>query len=73
MNTAPSLTQNITPYDAGAHVTAAAWLGDTAALALADGDVLLVKDGASRRVTAHAGGTVLLAASDGDAHRHRRR
>ena len=73
MNTAPSLTQNITPYDAGAHVTAAAWLGDTAALALADGDVLLVKDGASRRVTAHPGGTVLLAASDGDAHRHRRR
>jgi WD40 repeat protein len=65
MNTAPSLTQNITPYDAGAHVAAAAWLGETAALALADGDVLLVTDGASRRVTAHAGGTVLLAASDG--------
>jgi WD40 repeat protein len=63
--TAHSLTQNITPYDAGAHVTAAAWLGDSAAFALGDGGVLLAKDGAARRANAHPHGAVLVAASDG--------
>src|SRR3712207_8086009 len=59
-----ALTQNITPLDAGAHVTAMAWLGDTAAFALGDGNVLLARDGASRRVAAHPDGAVLVAASD---------
>jgi WD40 repeat protein len=63
--TAPSLTQNVTPYDAGAHVTAAAWLGDTAAFALGDGGVLLARDGAARRVAAHPDGAVLVASGDG--------
>jgi WD40 repeat protein len=62
---APSLTENITPYEAGAHVTAVAWLGGTAAFALADGNVLLATDGADRRVAAHPDGAILVAASDG--------
>jgi WD40 repeat protein len=63
--TAPSLTQSVTAYEAGAHVTAVAWLGDAAAFALGDGGVLLAKDGASQRVAAHPDGAVLVAASDG--------
>jgi WD40 repeat protein len=62
---APSLTHNVTPYDAGAHVTAAAWLGNTAAFALGDGNVLLAKDGAAQRGAAHPDGAILVAASDG--------
>jgi WD40 repeat protein len=61
----PSFTRNVAPHDAGAHVTAAAWLGGTAAFALGDGHVLLVKDGETRRVATHAGGAILVAASDG--------
>src|SRR3712207_513988 len=64
-DSAPSLTQKITPLDAGAHVTAAAWLGDAAALALGDGGVLLARDGDAQRVAAHPDGSVLVAASDG--------
>src|SRR3712207_4397896 len=60
-----SLTENITPYEAGAHVTAAAWLGDAIAFALGDGGVLLGRDGAAQRVAAHPDGAVLAAASDG--------
>jgi WD40 repeat protein len=63
---APSLTEHVAPLDAGAHVTAAAWLGDTAALALGDGGVLLAKDGAAHRVEAHPDGAVLVAAADGE-------
>jgi WD40 repeat protein len=65
INTSPSLTENITPYEAGAHVTAAAWVGDTAAFALGDGTVLLAQNGAARRVAAHPDGAVLVAAGDG--------
>jgi WD40 repeat protein len=61
----PSLTQNVTPLDAGAHVTGVAWLGDTAAFALGDGAVLLSKDGATQRAAAHPDGTILVAAGDG--------
>jgi WD40 repeat protein len=60
-----SLTETIAPYDAGAHVTAAAWLGNTASFGLGDGNVLLAKDGAAQRVAAHPNGAVLAAASDG--------
>ena len=66
MEVAPSLTENVASLDAGAHVTAAAWLGGTAAFALGDGGVLLAKDGATHRVEAHAEGAVLVAAADGE-------
>jgi WD40 repeat protein len=61
----PSLMQHVTPVDAGAHVTGAAWLGDTTAFALADGAVLLARDGATKRVAAHPDGAILVAAGDG--------
>ncbi len=61
----PSLTESVTVLATGAHVTAAAWLGETAALALADGAVLLAKDGATHRVAAHPEGAILVAATDG--------
>lgn len=61
----PSLLNDVAPIDAGAHVTGLAFLKDVAAFALADGGVLLVKDGASHRVEAHPEGAVLVAASDG--------
>jgi WD40 repeat protein len=63
--TSPSLTESVTAYDAGAHVTSAAWLGGTVAFALGDGSILLARDGEARRVTAHPDGAVLVAASDG--------
>src|SRR5215213_1874449 len=62
----PSLTQHVATIDAGAHVTGAAWLGDTAAFALGDGAVLLAKDGATHRATTHPDGAILVAASDGE-------
>jgi WD40 repeat protein len=64
--TAPSLTESVVPVAAGAYVTAAAWLGETAALALADGGVLLAKDRESHRVQAHPDGAVLVAAAEGE-------
>ena len=63
---APSLAQHVIPIEAGAHVTGAAWLGNTAAFALGDGAVLLVRDGATHRTVAHPDGAVLVAASDGE-------
>lgn len=62
---APSLTQAVVAIDAGAHVTGLAWLGQTAAFALADGGVLLAKDGATHRVEAHPDAAILVAAGDG--------
>jgi WD40 repeat protein len=61
---APSLTENVTAVTAGAHVTAVAWLKDTAALALGDGTVLLARSGATHRVEAHSEAAILVAASD---------
>ena len=63
---APSLTEHVTPVPAGAHVTGAAWLGDTAALALGDGAVLLLRGGTTHRVEAHPGGAILASAADGE-------
>ena len=40
-NATTSLARNVRPFDAGAHVVAAAFLGDAPALALADGAVLI--------------------------------
>ncbi|HEX4765508.1 MAG TPA: WD40 repeat domain-containing protein [Lichenihabitans sp.] len=59
---ADGLAAAVQPIEAGAHVTAAAFLGgDTAVLALGDGAVLFA-DG--RRVAAHPEGAILSAASD---------
>lgn len=70
MAESPSLTEAIVTLNAGAHVTAIAWLGDTAALALGDGAVLLARGresggGESDRVAAHPEGAILVAAGDG--------
>jgi WD40 repeat protein len=61
----PSLTESTTPIAAGAEVVAAAFLGATPALALADGNVLLAAGGEERRIAAHPDGAVLVAANDG--------
>ncbi|MGP9820889.1 WD40 repeat domain-containing protein [Salinarimonas sp. NSM] len=63
---APSLLDLVRPLDAGAHVTACAFLGDVAAFALGDGGVLLWKGGERHRVEAHPDGSVLSAACDGE-------
>src|SRR3712207_6884238 len=41
------------PVAAEAHVTGLGWLGRTAAFALADGAVLLAKNGETHRIAAH--------------------
>jgi WD40 repeat protein len=62
---ASSLKDRVAPVAADAHVTAAAWLGDKAAFALGDGNVVLASDDAMQRLAVHPGGAVLVAASDG--------
>jgi WD40 repeat protein len=64
--TAPSLTQAIAPLALEAHVTSIGWLKGTAAFALGDGAVVLVRDGQSHRVEAHPGGGILTGVSDGE-------
>lgn len=58
-----SLTQHVTPLDAGSHVIAAAWPGGVPALALADGAVMLGVPGLQRRIDVHGGAGLLVAAS----------
>jgi WD40 repeat protein len=60
-----SLTKNVQFFDAGAHVTAAAFLDDAPAFALGDGAALLGEPGSTTRVPAHSGGAILAAVSDG--------
>ncbi len=60
-----SLTSSVTPIEAAAHVTAAAFLGRTPVLALGDGQVLLAEIGAERRVVAHPDGAALVAVKQG--------
>ena len=60
-----SLSECVAPIEAGAHVTAAHWLGDSLNFALGDGRVLLIRDGRTETVAAHPEGSVLVAASDG--------
>ena len=63
-----SLTQFVVEHAAGEHVVAAAFLKQTPTLALADGSVLLiVGEGAARKVEAHPDAGILTAASDGAA------
>ena len=61
---APSLTEAVARVDAGAHVTGLGWLGQIAAFALADGGIVLAKDGETHRVAAHPDGAILVSASD---------
>lgn len=58
-----ALTSNVVAFDAGAPVTAAAFIGAAPALALGDGYVLI--DG--RRIVAHPDGAILVASRAGDA------
>jgi WD40 repeat protein len=60
-----SLTQQVAPLDAGAHVVAAGFAGDTALFALGDGAVLLVEGGGTRRIAAHPQAGLLVAVADG--------
>jgi WD domain, G-beta repeat len=60
-----SLTDRVTPIEAGAEVVAAGFLGRLPVFALADGAVLLAEIGAERRIGAHEDGAVLVAACDG--------
>ncbi len=62
---APALAAHFTPLDAGAPVAAAGFLGLVPALALDDGDVLLVGPNGPLRVAAHPGGAILVAAAAG--------
>jgi WD40 repeat protein len=59
-----SLTQHVHAFEAGAAI-AAAFLGATPALALADGVVLVGEPDSLKRVPAHPDGTILTAVSDG--------
>jgi WD40 repeat protein len=65
MATAPSLAQAILPVPAEAPVAGIAWLGATAAFALADGGVVLSTGEDRRQVSAHPDGAVLVSAGDG--------
>lgn len=60
-----SLTEHVTPLEAGAHVVAAAFLGDRPALVLAEGGILMGAAGAQLRHEPHAGGGILVATADG--------
>jgi WD40 repeat protein len=60
-----SLTERVTPLDAGAEIVGAAFLGRTPAFALADGGVLLAGIGEESRIAAHEEGAILAVASDG--------
>ena len=63
--TQTSLTELVVPLEAGAHVTAAAFLGRTPALALGDGAIFLGDAGAQRRLEAHPDAAIQVAANDG--------
>ena len=62
---APTLSELVVPYSAGAEVTGIGWIGPHVAFALGDGGVLIATDGDSHRVEAHPGGSILVAACDG--------
>jgi WD40 repeat protein len=62
-----SLTSNVAAIDAGAPVTAAAFIDSSPALALGDGHVLFAGAGATRRVAAHPDAAILVAAKAGNA------
>jgi WD40 repeat protein len=57
-----SLTDKVTPIEAGAPVTGAAFLGTLPALALGDGSILLAGEGTQTRIAAHPDAAILVAA-----------
>ena len=59
-----SLTEGVVPIEAGAHVTAAAFLDGTPVLALGDGGLLFVGD-ARKRLEPHPDAGILVAATAG--------
>jgi WD40 repeat protein len=59
------LTSHLKPFDAGAPVAGAAFLGQTPALALDDGNLLLITPVGQQRIAAHAGACILAAAAAG--------
>lgn len=63
---ATSLASAVRPLTLEAHVTAAAFLGETAAFALGDGAVVLARGGATHRVDAHPGGSILVATAQAE-------
>ncbi|MGL4438298.1 MAG: WD40 repeat domain-containing protein [Bosea sp. (in: a-proteobacteria)] len=60
-----SLTQHVAELAAGEHVIAAAWLGETPALAMSDGAVLIGPQDAQRRVDVHGAAGLLVATAVG--------
>ena len=60
-----SLLQSVSPIEAGAHVTAAAFLGRTPVLALGDGHVLIAGND-PRRIAAHPDAAILVASAAGE-------
>ncbi len=60
-----SLTTNVTPIAAGAHVTGAAFLGGVPALALGDGTALRIEADGEKRSVLHEDGAILVAARAG--------
>ena len=60
-----SLAEHMRPFEAGAHVVAAAFLGEWPALALANGAVLVGEPGEQKRIEAHPDGAILTAVADG--------
>ncbi len=60
-----SLTDQVTPIEAGAPITAAAFLGAAPALALGDGNVWLIAPGGAQKIAAHPDAAVLVAARAG--------
>lgn len=60
-----SLTTGVRPLDAGAHVTAAAFLGATPVLALGDGTAVILDPAGERHIPVHADGALLVAAVAG--------
>ena len=64
---ASSLTQHVRTFELGAAPVAAAFIGGSPALALADGAVLVGEPNALRRVEAHPDGAILNAVGDGAA------
>ncbi len=61
-DTASSLTQHVTKIEAGAYVTAAAFIGRVPVLALGDGQVIFAEIGAEKRINAHPDAGLLVAA-----------
>ncbi len=60
-----SLTSHVVAYEPGAHAVAAHWLGEVAALALADGQVALLRDGEATLVAPTRGGVLVAAGEKG--------